>query len=276
MKKIAIVFISLLSFQFASAATCVDITKNLFKGNESATVLALQNFLFEKGLLKATPNGYFGNGTFAAVKAYQKSVGYLQVGTLGPMTRAQIKKETCSTSKTIAATQSTIATSSTIVATTTPKVSTTTVTTSTTSVVTVSYSKPKIDSIGVASFLLGGEMVAPLVINGSGFSTSSNEVFMTSRNSNRKYSLGNFPSTNGTSTSVKSDFTIKELSCGLYCKEKLAIGDYYVTVKTPGGESNDGFISVKHASASSQTAVGSVAIPQFGTSTKLGTFSFSV
>lgn len=79
-----------------SARVCVDLPKTLSKGMESSHVLVLQNFLVGKGLLKANPTGYFGVGTFNAVKAYQKSVGIQQTGTVGVLTRASIKKDTCS------------------------------------------------------------------------------------------------------------------------------------------------------------------------------------
>jgi hypothetical protein len=58
-------------------------------------VTTLQKFLFEKGFLKANPNGYYGVGTFAAVKAYQKSAGITTNGVTGPATRAAIKSESC-------------------------------------------------------------------------------------------------------------------------------------------------------------------------------------
>ena len=45
--------------------------------------------------MTATPNGYFGDGTFSAVKKYQKSVGLSQSGGVLPLTRAAIQKETC-------------------------------------------------------------------------------------------------------------------------------------------------------------------------------------
>ncbi len=99
MKKIVLLIATLLAtLSYASAYTCTDLQKNVARTQESSSVLALQNFLFEKGYLKATPNGYFGVGTFAAVKMYQKSLGVEQVGSTGPFTRAAIKKETCSIS----------------------------------------------------------------------------------------------------------------------------------------------------------------------------------
>jgi hypothetical protein len=95
MKKIIFSLSVLLGISYASAASCVDLTSVLSKGAENSRVLALQNFLFEKGYLKAKPNGYFGVGTMAAVKAYQKSIGLEQAGSVGPGTRAAIRKETC-------------------------------------------------------------------------------------------------------------------------------------------------------------------------------------
>lgn len=98
MKKIICSLIVLLSVSYVSAAQCVDLQSMLSKGAENAKVLSLQNFLFEKGYLKAKPNGYFGGGTVAAVKAYQKSLGFEQAGSVGPGTRAAIKKATCGAS----------------------------------------------------------------------------------------------------------------------------------------------------------------------------------
>ena len=99
MKKIVFLITSLfVTLSYTSAYTCTDLQKNVARTQESPSVLALQNFLFEKGYLKAKPNGYFGAGTFAAVKMYQKSLGIEQVGSTGPFTRTAIKKETCSLS----------------------------------------------------------------------------------------------------------------------------------------------------------------------------------
>lgn len=96
MKKIALFGIVMLcSFLHTSALVCTDIQKNVSRFQESSTVLSLQQFLYEKGYLKVTPNGYFGLGTLAAVKQYQKSLGVEQVGSVGPFTRAAIKRETC-------------------------------------------------------------------------------------------------------------------------------------------------------------------------------------
>lgn len=96
MKKILVaIAVMMLSVSSLSAASCVDLPKNVARYQESPSVLMLQNFLFEKGHLKAKPNGYFGAGTFNAVKAYQKSISLEQVGNVGPGTRAAIKKASC-------------------------------------------------------------------------------------------------------------------------------------------------------------------------------------
>lgn len=94
-----------MSISYASAATgsCVDLTSILTKGSESPKVLQLQNFLYAKGFLKAAPNGYFGAGTLAGVKAYQASIGLAQVGSVGPGTRAAIKKDSCANGVQVAA-----------------------------------------------------------------------------------------------------------------------------------------------------------------------------
>ncbi len=112
MKKFTFILICALSLSYASAqATCTDIKVWLTRGMENNNVLALQNFLYDRGYLKAKPNGYFGVGTFAGVKAFQKSLGLEQVGSVGPGTRAAIKKATCG-----ATTQSSTSSSGTSVA----------------------------------------------------------------------------------------------------------------------------------------------------------------
>ena len=107
MKKILCTLVILTGISNVSAAACVDLKSVLSKGAENTKVLSLQNFLFEKGYLKAKPNGYFGVGTVVAVKAYQKSLGFEQAGSIGPGTRAAIKKETCAASQGNTMTQTT-------------------------------------------------------------------------------------------------------------------------------------------------------------------------
>lgn len=97
-KGLIILSVALMMSVHASALTCTDLTKNLSKGSENTSVKLLQGFLFEKGFLKANPNGYYGVGTVAAVKAYQKSVGVSPVGYAGPGTREFIKKDSCTKS----------------------------------------------------------------------------------------------------------------------------------------------------------------------------------
>ena len=57
-----------ISTQSVYAGVCLDFTSGIARYQESSRVLSLQEFLKEKGFLTAKPNGYYGNGTFAAVK----------------------------------------------------------------------------------------------------------------------------------------------------------------------------------------------------------------
>ncbi len=80
---------------------CESISKNavLKKGvqdGKSKNVRNLQNYLAKAGYLKATPNGYFGLGTYNAVKAFQKKNGYTVTGIVGPYTLAKINELSCS------------------------------------------------------------------------------------------------------------------------------------------------------------------------------------
>jgi hypothetical protein len=95
MKRIVVISILAGNIAYTHAFSCTDISNNLSKGSRSPSVLLLQNFLYEKGLLQAKPNGYFGNGTYKAVIAYQRSINLSKSGKVFPLTRTAIKNETC-------------------------------------------------------------------------------------------------------------------------------------------------------------------------------------
>ncbi len=66
------------------------LTIDLSKGMKGKDVLTLQQFLKAKGYLSATPNGYFGLGTQAGVKKFQKENNITPNGRVGAKTRAAI------------------------------------------------------------------------------------------------------------------------------------------------------------------------------------------
>ncbi len=82
-----------------SSIACADLTRNLRYGMKdtemNANVSMLQDFLFEKGFLKATPTGFFGRATVNAVIAFQKANGIVASSFVGPLTRAKIKEIDC-------------------------------------------------------------------------------------------------------------------------------------------------------------------------------------
>ena len=80
MKKALFVLVFLYGTSSVFAGSCTNLTETLSRYQETPAVLSLQKFLAEKGYLKNPPNGYFGAGTFSAVKAYQKSIGLEQAG----------------------------------------------------------------------------------------------------------------------------------------------------------------------------------------------------
>jgi hypothetical protein len=84
-------------FNYTYASSCINLEATLVRRDENDSVLLLQNFLSSKGYLKAKPNGYYGVGTFQAVKSYQKDNGIRQTGNAGPATRAKIKEQSCGT-----------------------------------------------------------------------------------------------------------------------------------------------------------------------------------
>lgn len=64
----------------------------LYFGMNGHEVLQLQERLAQEGYLYATPNGFFGPATTAAVKAFQRDNGLSQLGNVGPGTRAALNK----------------------------------------------------------------------------------------------------------------------------------------------------------------------------------------
>ena len=95
--------ITLLISNSASAATCINLNSNIAIGSKDVhystpDVTKLQNFLVSKGLLTATPNGFFGNDTQLAVKLFQKNNGLEVTGFAGPLTRNKISNISCGTS----------------------------------------------------------------------------------------------------------------------------------------------------------------------------------
>jgi peptidoglycan hydrolase-like protein with peptidoglycan-binding domain len=69
----------------------------MLRGSNGEAVLNLQKLLIALHFLAAgNAVGHFGPLTQAAVQAYQKSNGIFQTGTVGPVTRAVLNKETAS------------------------------------------------------------------------------------------------------------------------------------------------------------------------------------
>ena len=74
-------------------AAAYNFGRNLAVGSRGADVDALQQILIDGGFLKiASPTGYFGALTRAAVIAFQAKYGIAQVGLVGPQTRTQLNK----------------------------------------------------------------------------------------------------------------------------------------------------------------------------------------
>lgn len=74
----------------SAPSTAYQFRTDLEYGMESTDVRMLQNALVVKGYLKATPNGYFGPATKAAVIAWQRANGLPGTGFFGPMSRAKM------------------------------------------------------------------------------------------------------------------------------------------------------------------------------------------
>lgn len=79
------VFTSVNAQNAASSTFNVSLGQN---STQSAEVLKLQQFLFDRGYLKVKPTGAFLGLTFSAVQAFQKDNGIETTGFFGPLSRA--------------------------------------------------------------------------------------------------------------------------------------------------------------------------------------------
>ena len=241
----------------AQAAGCPSFDQNLTRGAENASVLSLQQFLAGKGYLSASPNGYFGPATFAAVKLYQKSVGLPQTGAVLSMTRAALLKESCAPTTKLPqmSSQQAVATST------------------ATSSSSVSYPRPVISALDKGTLFAGASTTWNTTVLGASFTQASNAVYFRNRMSGTKYLIGTFQS-DGKSILLPTTLMSDIYSCGNSCKGTLPVGDYDVTVMNQGGESDPVFLSVKAFSGSSTSGSLSAPVRQNATNALIGTLSF--
>lgn len=82
------------------SSSCVELKKNMsYRARDVSTsgeVSILQKFLKTKGYLDSEPTGFFGSATLSAVKKFQSANSILSTGFVGPLTRAGIKADSCS------------------------------------------------------------------------------------------------------------------------------------------------------------------------------------
>jgi peptidoglycan hydrolase-like protein with peptidoglycan-binding domain len=364
MKRSIVIALLCASISPVFAATCVDLPSNLSQRAESSSVLLVQNYLFEKGFLFVKPNGYFGPSTLKAVKAYQKSKGLSQSGAVFPMTRAALKKDSCSPSNLVAASNSLkqSATSSvktapnqgaqietnqalppTVTLTADPspvsyggnsivkytssgatscritrlsdetwvgvnlsdiiqvpsvKIPETYAVTCkgiggmVTKSITIAvlpkpvtndaaaddfwnYPIPRVDSLGTSLFIVNSTTTANLIIRGTNFSTSSNTIIGTLQGTSKTFILGTSTSADTKSITLNSDFLRKKYPLGNSGEDYLPVGYYLITVKTKGGESNSGFLSLKSVVTSSTSGSPDLSILPKTTRVKVGTVTLS-
>jgi len=83
----------------AQTAQCLSLSSDLGYGMKDNTsngpIIILQQYLTGAGYLSATPTGYFGSATLAAVEAFQNANNISSIGYVGPLTRAAIGRLTC-------------------------------------------------------------------------------------------------------------------------------------------------------------------------------------
>ncbi|MDB5204638.1 MAG: Cell wall lytic [Candidatus Taylorbacteria bacterium] len=81
----------------APSTSCVQISKNLSLGLSGNEVTKLQLYLSQTGYFSVAPSGYFGQVTMGAVRNFQRDHGITILGSVGPLTRAEIARVSCGT-----------------------------------------------------------------------------------------------------------------------------------------------------------------------------------
>ncbi len=84
---------------FSATLNCTDLKTTLRQGmnnkSNGSEIIFLQDFLRARGHLSSLSTGFFGEATFKAVKSFQTTQKIQAVGSVGPLTRAEIKKISC-------------------------------------------------------------------------------------------------------------------------------------------------------------------------------------
>lgn len=74
---------------------CVNLSRNLFRGDESEETRLLQTFLNNNEFMDSEVSGFYGDKTIEAVKRYQRIKGLPQTGMVFDFTRKMIAQESC-------------------------------------------------------------------------------------------------------------------------------------------------------------------------------------
>ncbi len=295
MKKYFFASILILSsFNFSSALVCTDLKVNLVKNNKGNNVLVLQNFLLEKGFLKATPNGYFGNGTFLAVKNYQKSIGLAQSGKVFPLTRESIKKDSCQnpSSNNKSSNQSNSTTNvctmdvmrcpdGSYVGRSGPKCEFIacpkegSVATSTPLI--INTPTPSITSIDRKFFFENGIVDKGFTLIGNDFSTTSNNIYAVSRLDNKRYFIGSFNKLSGATSTIYASSSLSSDSfyCGTNCFKKLSRGSYDMYINKDKTDSNPTSFYIESFNINAFSGSDNTAIKASSTQVKIASIQFS-
>jgi peptidoglycan hydrolase-like protein with peptidoglycan-binding domain len=137
------------------------------------------------------------------------------------------------------------------------------------------YPIPRLSTLDTSLFIVNSTTTSNLIIRGTNFSTSSNIIIGTLQGTNKTFILGTSTSADTKIITLSSDFIRKKYPTGNSSEEYLPAGYYLITVKTKGGESNSGHMSLKSVMTSSVSGSPDVAILPKTTRVKVGTVTLS-
>ena len=113
---------------------------------------------------------------------------------------------------------------------------------------------PEITSVDKVTILTNGTTTWGLSAYGTGFSSTTNTIYLGSRINTKKYVVGTSTSVeNRTKVTLPFSLGTLTMKCGIGCEETLPAGNYDLTIANEYGESNQKQVQVKSFTVSATT-----------------------
>lgn len=136
---------------------------------------------------------------------------------------------------------------------------------------------PELSSVEKVTVLTNGTTTWGVAVYGTGFSSTTNSIYLSSRINTKKYFVGTSTSVeNRTKITLPLSLGTRTMKCGIGCEEPLPPGDYDVTIVNEYGESNQKQLQVKSFTTSATTGTLYKSFVKTVTNARLGTVNIGV